>query len=375
MPPRPGAQAFALPPRFLCPNVSRTFLRTIRSIDQKPHPNNRFNNNSTKLPTLQASRRAAFLRKEPVLPFRVGALAIKKGMTGIYDPVTAKRTACTVLQLDRCQVVSHKRRDKHGYWAVQVGCGSKEVDNVTRPERGHFAAAGVPLKRHLAEFRVRNEGGLSPVGTHITADLFVAGQYVDARADTRGMGFAGGMKRHGFSGQPASHGNSLTHRAHGLRRRVAGQRQQGVAGQAHGRSHGWPEAHRAEPQGAPGRQGEWDCRGARRRARSPQVHRQTAGCRQEAMARRAQVSTIARGCSRLAEAGLRLSWRTGMRMVELTGLIGGEGGGGSSSSSSRQRYSNGMTCRQKQVWHGCEDAYTTHQHQECCDNGAAHRTF
>jgi len=73
----------------------------------------------------------------------------------------------------------------------------------------------VPLKRHLAEFRVRNEDGLAAIGSVISADLFQVGQFVDARATTRGMGFAGGMKRWGFSGQPASHGNSLTHRAMG----------------------------------------------------------------------------------------------------------------------------------------------------------------
>ena len=149
------------------------------------------------------------------MPLRTGALAIKKGMTAMYDPETAKRTPCTVLQLDRCQVTSHKRRDINGYWAVQIGCGTKEARNVTRPERGNFAAKGVPLKRHLAEFRVKNEEGLPAIGSVVTADLFQEGQFVDARAVTRGMGFAGGMKRWGFSGQPASHGTSLTHRAMG----------------------------------------------------------------------------------------------------------------------------------------------------------------
>jgi large subunit ribosomal protein L3 len=112
-------------------------------------------------------------------------------------------------------VISHKRRDQHTYWAVQVGCGIKEARNVTRPERGHFAAQGVPLKRHVAEFRVKNEDGLPEVGSIITADLFQEGQFVDVRAKTRGMGFAGGMKRWGWGGQPASHGTSLTHRAMG----------------------------------------------------------------------------------------------------------------------------------------------------------------
>ena len=212
MPPKLPARLFSLPPRFLCPSIPRQLVRSIKTI--QPGKPSRFNHGHN-LPILGSSHTAAFLRKEPSLPLRTGALTIKKGMTGMYDPETAKRIPCTVLQLDRCQVTGHKRRDKHGYWAVQVGSGTKEARNVTRPERGHFAANDVPLKRHLAEFRVRNEDGLPDIGSIITADLFQEGQYVDARAVTRGMGFAGGMKRWGFSGQPASHGTSLTHRAMG----------------------------------------------------------------------------------------------------------------------------------------------------------------
>ena len=215
MPPRqPTPRLFALPPRFLCPSLPTTQTRSIRSI-LKPIPKPSRFNASPSLPVLGASHTAAFERKEHVLPLRTGAIAIKKGMTALYDPETSKRTPCTVLQLDRCQVVSHKRRDVHGYWAVQVGAGAKEARNVTRPERGHFAVNGVPLSRHLAEFRVKTEEGLPPVGSAITADLFIEGQFIDARANRRGMGFEGGMKRWNFSGQPASHGNSLAHRLMG----------------------------------------------------------------------------------------------------------------------------------------------------------------
>lgn len=215
MPPTPSAQVFSLPPRFLCPSVPRHLVRTIWTIQPKPKTKlDRFNSGHG-LPILGSSKAAAFERREEMLPLRTGALAIKKGMTAIYDPTTAKRTACTVLQLDRCQVIGHKRRDIHGYWAAQVGCGTKEARNVTRPERGHHAANGVPLKRHMAEFRVKNADGLPEVGSVISADLFQEGQFIDARATTRGMGFAGGMKRWGFGGQPASHGVSLTHRAMG----------------------------------------------------------------------------------------------------------------------------------------------------------------
>lgn len=213
MPPKPSTRALALPPRFLCPSIPRQFLRTIKTISPKVK-DSRFNH-APGLPTLGASKAAAFLRKEPTTPHRTGVLAIKKGMTGIYDPETGKRTPCTVLQLDRCQVIDHRRRDVHGYWAVQVGAGTKEARNVTRPERGHAAAKGVPLKRHVAEFRVKSEEGLPEIGSIIQADLFQEGQFVDTRATTRGMGFTGGMKRWGFGGAPASHGVSLTHRAMG----------------------------------------------------------------------------------------------------------------------------------------------------------------
>lgn len=219
MPPKLASPLTALPPPFLLPSLTiprttipRTTIRGIKSI-HPPRPD-RFNHGAD-LPILSSSKTAAFARKEYTLPLRTGALAIKKGMTAIYDPATAKRTPCTVLQLDRVQVISHKTRAQHGYWAVQVGAGTKEARNVSRPEQGHFAAQGVPLKRHVGEFRVRSADGLLGVGRAIGADWFAEGQFVDARARSRGMGFAGGMKRWGFGGQPASHGNSLTHRAMG----------------------------------------------------------------------------------------------------------------------------------------------------------------
>ncbi|KAI9678167.1 MAG: 54S ribosomal protein L9, mitochondrial [Caeruleum heppii] len=192
--------------------------RTIQSI----HPSRptRFNN-EPHLPLLTATPRASLTRR--ILPPRTGLLAIKKGMSALYDPETGRRTPCTVLQLDRCQVTAHKTRQRNGYYAVQVGCGWKHPSNVTRPLLGHFAGMGVSPKRHVVEFRVRGEEGLVEVGRELRAGWFAEGQFVDARAKCRGMGFEGGMKRHGFSGQPASHGNSLSHRAMGS----AGQSQGG----------------------------------------------------------------------------------------------------------------------------------------------------
>jgi len=141
--------------------------------------------------------------------------AIKKGMTGLYDPETGKRTPCTVLQLDRVQVVSHKTQERHGYFAVQVGSGWKHHRRLTKALLGHFSAHGVSPKRHVQEFRVRDESGLLGIGQLITADWFQEGQFVDARSNTHGKGFAGVMKRHGFHGQDRSHGVSLTHRSLG----------------------------------------------------------------------------------------------------------------------------------------------------------------
>lgn len=125
------------------------------------------------------------------------------------------RVPCTVLQLDQVQVVANKTREKHGYWAVQIGSGSRQPRNVTSPMLGYYEAKGMAPKSDLAEFMVRDEQGLLPVGAQLLPDWFQLGQYVDVRAKSRGMGFAGGMKRHGFKGQGASHGNSKNHRTIG----------------------------------------------------------------------------------------------------------------------------------------------------------------
>jgi len=186
----------------------------IKSLNQ-PKPN-RFNV-SPGLPVLKSTQQDALERKikADTLPLRTGVLAIKKGMTAIFDQDSGKRTPCTVLQLDRVQVVSHKTRDKHGYFAVQVGSGWRHPRRLTKALLGHFAVNGISSKRHVHEFRVRDEHGLLGVGEIINANWFQEGQYVDARSNTRGMGFAGVIKRHGFHGQDRSHGVSLTHRSLG----------------------------------------------------------------------------------------------------------------------------------------------------------------
>ena len=208
-----------LPPSFLLPDaflplVAKRGVKYGWTTAPRGKPA-RFNQQSAGLPVLENSSTAALARKDFTLPLRTGALATKKGMTALYDPESGKRTPCTVLQLDRVQVISHKTREKHGYYAVQVGSGWRHPSNVTRPVLGHFAENGVSPKRFVTEFRVKNEKGLLSIGQSIGPEWFLEGQFVDTRSDCRGMGWAGGMKRWGFKGQPASHGNSKTHRAMG----------------------------------------------------------------------------------------------------------------------------------------------------------------
>src|ERR1700733_4720184 len=137
--------AFLLPDAFL-PLIAKRGVKYGWSTASRGKPA-RFNQQTAGLPTLTQSPAAALARKEYTLPLRTGALAIKKGMTAIYDPETGKRTPCTVLQLDRVQVVSHKTRKKHGYYAVCVGSGWKSTKNITKPMLGHFSVQGVSPKR------------------------------------------------------------------------------------------------------------------------------------------------------------------------------------------------------------------------------------
>jgi large subunit ribosomal protein L3 len=120
----------------------------------------------------------------------------------------------TVLHLDELQVVAQRTSERDGYTAVQLGFGRAKVKNVSKPNKGHFAAAKVEPKMKLAEFRVTGDAMLEP-GTSLSAAHFVAGQKVDVTATTKGKGFAGGMKRWNFAGLEASHGVSISHRSLG----------------------------------------------------------------------------------------------------------------------------------------------------------------
>ena len=151
---------------------------------------------------------------------RTGVIAKKMGMMRLFNE-DGRHVPVTVLALEGCQVVGARNAEKDGYFAVRLGAGARKAKNVNKPQRGEFAKAQVEPKARVAEFRVDNADGLLPVGASLSADHFVDGQLVDITGHTQGKGFAGAMKRWGFGGMRASHGVSITHRAHGS----TGQRQ------------------------------------------------------------------------------------------------------------------------------------------------------
>lgn len=144
---------------------------------------------------------------------RTGLIAQKLGMTRIFTG-EGEHVPVTVLKVDGCQVVAVRSQDKDGYVAIQLGSGTAKVKNVSKAERERFAKAKVAPKRKLVEFRVSDDAVLE-VGAELAPSHFVSGQFVDVTGTSIGKGFAGAMKRHNFSGLRASHGVSVSHRAHG----------------------------------------------------------------------------------------------------------------------------------------------------------------
>jgi large subunit ribosomal protein L3 len=147
------------------------------------------------------------------MTMRSGVIAKKLGMTRLFLE-NGTQVPVTVLHLDNLQVVAQRTADKDGYTAVQLGAGNAKAKRTTAAQRGHFAKANVAPKRKIAEFRVSPDN-LIDVGAEITADHYLAGQFVDIAGTSIGKGFAGAMKRHNFGGLRASHGVSISHRSHG----------------------------------------------------------------------------------------------------------------------------------------------------------------
>ena len=145
----------------------------------------------------------------------LGLIGQKVGMTRIFDE-TGVSTPVTVIEVELNHVTQVKTDDTDGYNALQVTVGSRRPNRVTNPLKGHFAKAGTAPGRALWEFRVEVEiASQYEAGAEIPIELFETGQKVDVSGISIGRGFAGAMRRHGFKGGRATHGNSKAHRKPG----------------------------------------------------------------------------------------------------------------------------------------------------------------
>lgn len=156
------------------------------------------------------------------VPFKT-ILAKKIGMTQIFD-AQGWAHGVSILEAGPCYIVQVKTREKDGYAAVQLGFDLCQERDLSKAECGHLKRAGVPAVRVLQEVRLGKPANLSP-GKEVRIDeMFAPGDYVDVAGISKGKGFAGGMKRWGFKGGPASHGQSDRSRAPGS---LAGRRSLG----------------------------------------------------------------------------------------------------------------------------------------------------
>ena len=145
----------------------------------------------------------------------IGVVGRKVGMTRVFTDEGASLPV-TVIEVEPNRVAQLKTVETDGYRAVQVTTGSRKASRVTKPAAGHYAKAGVEAGRGLWEFRLNDgEGEELEAAGEIKVDIFEAGQKVDVSGISIGKGFAGGVKRHNFRTQDATHGNSLSHRAPG----------------------------------------------------------------------------------------------------------------------------------------------------------------
>jgi large subunit ribosomal protein L3 len=145
----------------------------------------------------------------------IGVVGRKVGMTRIFTEDGASLPV-TVIEVEPNRVTQLRTEEADGYRAVQVTVGSRKANRVTKGMAGHFAKAGVEAGRGTWEFRLNDGEGeeLAPAA-EIKVDIFEEGQKVDVAGRSIGKGFAGGVKRHNFHMQDATHGNSISHRAPG----------------------------------------------------------------------------------------------------------------------------------------------------------------
>jgi large subunit ribosomal protein L3 len=137
-----------------------------------------------------------------------GLLGKKLGMTQLFTE-EGERVSVTVIEAGPCAVTAVRDPERDGYRAVQMAFGETKEARLTKPQRGHLKRAGVGPLRHLAEFRVANTDDRAyEIGQTLgVADLFEKGQLVKVRARSKGKGFQGTIRRHGFSRGPVSHGS------------------------------------------------------------------------------------------------------------------------------------------------------------------------
>lgn len=134
----------------------------------------------------------------------------KVGMTQIFDEA-GKVVPVTVIEAGPCVIVQKKTADKEGYTSVQIGFEDLTERKLSKPEKGHLAKAGVPLKKYLKEFRLESTAEMN-VGDVITASVFTEGEKVDVTGISKGKGYAGVIKRWHAHRTPMSHGGGPVHR-------------------------------------------------------------------------------------------------------------------------------------------------------------------
>jgi large subunit ribosomal protein L3 len=143
----------------------------------------------------------------------LGLVGRKVGMTRVFSD-DGVSTPVTVIEVEPNRVSQIKTVETDGYTAVQVITGTRRASRVTKPLAGHYRKAGVEPGRGAWEFRVDSVDGVV-LGSEIHVDIFEQGQVVDVAGISKGKGFQGGIKRHNFTMQDATHGNSISHRSNG----------------------------------------------------------------------------------------------------------------------------------------------------------------